>query len=96
MTLLTGLPPPSRDRYTLETDRYWQGRRLLSEVMGMTMLADCPECGLPATVSTQGRAASTGGPVEMIVLRCVIRHWFLGPADLLWPAAHPIEGRVNE
>lgn len=60
------------------------------------MLADCPECGLPATVTTQGRAAGTGGPVEMIVLRCVIRHWFLGPADLLSPAGQPRGGSVNE
>jgi hypothetical protein len=49
-------------------------------------LVDCPECGLPATVTTQGRAASTGGPVEMIVLHCVVSHRFLGPADMLSPA----------
>jgi hypothetical protein len=47
------------------------------------MLADCPECGLPATVTSQGRTASTGGPVEMVALRCVLAHWFLGPAESL-------------
>jgi hypothetical protein len=47
------------------------------------MLADCPECGLPATVTEHGRAASTGGPVEVVKLRCVVSHWFLGPASVL-------------
>jgi hypothetical protein len=47
------------------------------------MLADCPECGLPATVTSRGRAASTAGPVETVALRCVLAHWFLGPADTL-------------
>jgi hypothetical protein len=49
------------------------------------MLADCPECGLPATVTRRGRAASTDGPVEVVGLRCVVAHWFLGPADTLLP-----------
>jgi hypothetical protein len=47
------------------------------------MLADCPECGLPATVTSHGRAASTAGPVETVLVRCVLAHWFLGPADTL-------------
>jgi hypothetical protein len=51
--------------------------------MDLYMLADCPECGLPATVTSHGRAASTDGPVEMVKLRCVILHWFLGSADTL-------------
>jgi hypothetical protein len=51
--------------------------------MDLHMLADCPECGLPATVAHRGRAAGTGGPVEVVKLRCVVSHWFLGPADTL-------------
>jgi hypothetical protein len=51
--------------------------------MDLYMLADCPECGLPATVISHGRAAGTGGPVEVVALRCVLSHWFLGPADTL-------------
>jgi hypothetical protein len=49
----------------------------------MFTLHDCPECGLPATVTTKGHAASTAGPVELVSVRCVARHWFLGPADRL-------------
>jgi hypothetical protein len=51
--------------------------------MDLHMLADCPECGLPATVTSRGRVASTGGPVEVVKLSCVLSHWFLGPADTL-------------
>jgi hypothetical protein len=57
--------------------------------MDLHMLADCPECGLPATVTAQGRAASTDGPVEVVKLRCVMLHWFLGPTDTLLPAPSP-------
>jgi hypothetical protein len=48
-----------------------------------TMLYDCPECGLPATVTVHGHAASTDGPVEMVALRCVDTHLFFGPGDRL-------------
>ncbi|WP_460524566.1 hypothetical protein [Flindersiella endophytica] len=47
------------------------------------MLYDCPECGLPATVTTRGRFASTAGPVEHVQVRCADAHHFLGPADTL-------------
>jgi hypothetical protein len=57
--------------------------------MNPNMLADCPECGLPATVTAQCRAASTDGPVEVVKLRCVMLHWFLGPADTLLPRPSP-------
>jgi hypothetical protein len=49
----------------------------------MYLFHDCPECGLPATVTTQGYAASTAGSVEVVSVLCVARHWFLGPADRL-------------
>jgi hypothetical protein len=48
-----------------------------------TMLYDCPECGLPATVTVHGHAASTDGPVEMVALRCAGTHLFFGPGDRL-------------
>jgi hypothetical protein len=47
------------------------------------MLYDCPECGLPATVTSYGAAAGTDGPVEVVRVRCVARHWFLGPDETL-------------
>jgi hypothetical protein len=59
--------------------------------MDLYMLADCPECGLPATVTSLGRASGTSGPVEMVKLRCVLSHWFLGPADTLLPAPSPTQ-----
>ncbi|WP_238017087.1 hypothetical protein KZZ52_11145 [Dactylosporangium sp. AC04546] len=48
-----------------------------------TKLVDCPECGLPATSRSQGRVASTDGPVEHVHLRCVVGHRFLGPPEML-------------
>ncbi len=59
------------------------------------MLADCPECGLPATVTKRGRAAGTSGPVDVIMLRCVLAHWFLGPADTLLPGRRPQPTRIG-
>ncbi|GAA4685605.1 hypothetical protein [Phytohabitans rumicis] len=47
------------------------------------MLYDCPECGLPTTVTSQGKAAGSDGPVEVVGVRCVADHWFLGPGDTL-------------
>lgn len=47
------------------------------------MLYDCPDCGLPATVTSRGRLASTSGPVEHVFVHCVSGHRFLGPADTL-------------
>jgi hypothetical protein len=46
-------------------------------------LYDCPECALPATVTPRGEYGSTSGPVEHVFVRCVIGHWFLGPAETL-------------
>ncbi|WP_035812641.1 hypothetical protein [Jiangella gansuensis] len=47
------------------------------------MLFDCPECGLPATVTTRGHLPSTAGPVEHVQVHCVTGHRFLGPAESL-------------
>jgi hypothetical protein len=57
------------------------------------MLADCPECGLPATVTSRGRAAGTAGPVETVLVRCVLAHWFLGAADTLLTGGSARAGR---
>lgn len=47
------------------------------------MLFDCPECGLPATVSVRDRLSSTSGPVEHVDVHCAAGHRFLGPAESL-------------
>jgi hypothetical protein len=51
--------------------------------MTTTNLVDCPECGLPATARNEGRASSTGGPVEHVRLHCVLGHRFFGPTTTL-------------
>ncbi len=51
--------------------------------MAYDHLSDCPECRLPATVTSWGKAAGTGGPVLHVYVRCVVGHWFLGPAETL-------------
>lgn len=47
------------------------------------MLYDCPECGLPATVSRLGDLPSTDGSVEHVRVNCARDHRFVGPADRL-------------
>ncbi|WP_298322900.1 hypothetical protein [Haloactinopolyspora sp.] len=47
------------------------------------MLFDCPECGLPTTVSPRGRVLSTSGMVEHVDVHCVTGHRFTGPAESL-------------
>jgi hypothetical protein len=47
------------------------------------MLYDCPDCGLPATVTSHGTLPGTSGPVEHVAVHCVSGHRFLGPADTL-------------
>ncbi|MGH8827727.1 MAG: hypothetical protein ACRDVZ_09080 [Jiangellaceae bacterium] len=47
------------------------------------MLFDCPECGLPATVTSRGQLPSTSGPMEHVDVRCAADHRFVGPADTL-------------
>ncbi|WP_088320816.1 hypothetical protein [Kineosporia sp. R_H_3] len=42
-------------------------------------LCACPECGLPAEVLRRG-PTSAG---ELVGVRCVGRHWFLGLRDRL-------------
>jgi hypothetical protein len=47
------------------------------------MLFDCPQCGLPCEVAWQASAASTGGRLEHVYVRCAARHWFLAPPERL-------------
>jgi hypothetical protein len=37
----------------------------------------CPLCGLPAEIADRAVAASTAGPVEIVRIMCVHRHWFM-------------------
>ncbi len=54
--------------------------------MGDIRLITCPECGAPAEVVSAGDADSTDGPVELVRVWCVERHWFMLAAASL-PAA---------
>jgi hypothetical protein len=49
------------------------------------ILEDCPEpgCGMPAEVLDRYTLLATDGPVEHIAVRCVDRHQFLMPVELL-------------
>ncbi len=55
-------------------------------------LTACPQCGAPAEVDDLGTSASTGGPVSVVRVACVRRHWFLGERPRLVvaePGAEP-------
>jgi hypothetical protein len=41
-------------------------------------------------VISEGLVASTDGPIELVRVRCVRRHWFLMPADRLAVPDEPI------
>ena len=45
----------------------------------------CPECGSFAEVEWRAVVDSTDGPVEMVKIRCLHRHWFLMPVETLEP-----------
>lgn len=46
-------------------------------------LVACPECGHPAEVEWRDDLESTHGTVEHLKIRCLNRHWFLLPSDML-------------
>jgi hypothetical protein len=54
----------------------------MNEDSGLRMIG-CPQCGAPAEVVSEGRLGGTGGPVEIVRVRCVERHWFLMAEDRL-------------
>ena len=49
------------------------------------ILEDCPEpgCGMPAEILDRYTLLATDGPVEHVAVRCVDRHQFLMPVELL-------------
>jgi len=49
---------------------------------GMQIIG-CPECDATAEVLDHGRAASTGGSLNVVKVVCVERHWFLMTRDAL-------------
>jgi hypothetical protein len=56
----------------------------------------CPECGAPAEIVDRGTLTSTSGPLEVVKLHCVRRHWYLLPTASLtvWPPApRPVAAR---
>jgi hypothetical protein len=46
-------------------------------------LIGCPECDATAELTVEGTAASTDGPLEIVRVVCVNRHWFLMNRDAL-------------
>ena len=46
-------------------------------------ILDCPTCGVPTEVVSSYLLDSTDGPVEHLQLRCVRRHWFAMPREML-------------
>jgi hypothetical protein len=46
-------------------------------------LTFCPECELPAEVTDRFVLQSTDGPVEHVALRCIARHHFRMPTEML-------------
>lgn len=46
-------------------------------------LTSCPECGHPAEVLGRDVLESTDGPVEHARVRCVQRHFFFLPVEVL-------------
>jgi hypothetical protein len=50
---------------------------------GTPRTVGCPQCGLPAEIIDQAVVPSTAGPVDIIHVVCVQRHWFLMPLERL-------------
>jgi hypothetical protein len=46
-------------------------------------IVNCAGCGLPAEVEGWSTVGSTAGPVEHVRTRCIQRHWYLMPRDML-------------
>ena len=45
----------------------------------------CPDCSTTAAMKWADQVESTDGPVGLVRVTCVNRHWFLMPADALRP-----------
>ena len=44
-------------------------------------ISACPECDATAEVTDAGIAGSTHGPIDMVRVLCINRHWFLMPRE---------------
>ena len=53
----------------------------VSSWVGMNLMTDCPECGLPAQVRDRFALSSTDGRVEHIRTICTARHVRTVPTD---------------
>jgi hypothetical protein len=51
-------------------------------------ISACPECGLAAESVDAVAVASTSGPVDLVRLVCIQRHWFVVPS--VAPATRPV------
>jgi hypothetical protein len=59
---------------------------LVEELSSLTLVI-CPDCQATAEVEWQSTLQSTRGPVVLVKIRCLYRHWFLMPADGLLTAS---------
>ena len=39
----------------------------------------CPECGSIAEIEWSELMISTSGPIELVKIRCILKHWYLMP-----------------
>jgi hypothetical protein len=70
--------------------RIREGRSAISchqEVSGVEIV-NCAGCGLPAEVEVWSAIGSTGGLVEHVKTRCIQRHWYLMPREMLDGTGH--------
>ena len=61
----------------------------LAHELGTVWLVACPECGHAAEVVDHAVVASTAGPVDLVHVVCVQRHWFRLPVDRLAAPPQP-------
>jgi hypothetical protein len=59
---------------------------LVEEPSSLRLVA-CPDCGSTAEVEWQSTLNSTQGPVALMKIRCLDRHWFMMPRDSLVTAS---------
>lgn len=62
------------------------GVLMMADVADSTLslaLTSCPECELPAEVTDRFVLPSTNGPVDHVALRCLARHHFRMPSEML-------------
>ena len=72
--------PPATDVMTMPTPH---------PTHSTLQLTRCPECSAPAEIEHRTVLESTAGPIEHVKVRCVHRHVFLLPTDMLDCAPAP-------